>query len=203
MVKVIQLVRDRRPGQWQSVTLNPSLTTDGLCSQRTLPPSYLQPIISATSDHTSPCLSSVPLFILSKHSPQGMPARAGRMKEPTLACSSGPSAQKQSQSGWRDPEQRSEPRGGMRRSQSTVVGREEIQGSARGVVIGYGLANCPAGTAPQDGQVPPVPDPPCQALYQPYPSPWEPLATAARGSVTGGRSHPRRRPQRRRAAAAR
>lgn len=29
MVKVIQLVRDRRPGQWQSVTLNPSLTTDG------------------------------------------------------------------------------------------------------------------------------------------------------------------------------
>lgn len=75
------------------------------------------------------------------------------MKEPALACSSGPSAQKQSQSGWRDPEQRSEPRGGMRRSQSTVVGREAIKGSARDVMVGYRVANCPAGTAIQDGQV--------------------------------------------------
>lgn len=34
------------------------------------PPSFLQPIRLATSDHTNPRLSSVRLFILSQHSPR-------------------------------------------------------------------------------------------------------------------------------------
>lgn len=56
------------------------------------PLSFLQPIRLATSNHTSPCLSSIHLFIPNKPSPQGVPAHAGWLKDPILACSTGPSA---------------------------------------------------------------------------------------------------------------